>query len=98
MAPLSFHANAGAFRYSQNCAEARATEVLKPLEVIEGEPPDGIYPADELRVCYYVDFPHPLGRPARSGDGWWAGYFPAPLARARPSVSSAIFEPLKAMD
>ena len=45
----------------------RYLKVLKSLEVAEDDPGKpgqirriGIYPADEFRVCCYVDFPHPL--------------------------------------
>src|SRR6202790_408534 len=38
----------------------RYLKVLRPLEVVEGDRRIGIYPADDFRVCCYVDFPHPL--------------------------------------
>jgi UDP-3-O-[3-hydroxymyristoyl] N-acetylglucosamine deacetylase len=38
----------------------RYLKVCKPLEVSEGDRRIGVYPADEFRVCCYVDFPHPL--------------------------------------
>src|SRR6516164_9076955 len=38
----------------------RYLKVLKPLEVTEGDRRIGIYPAEEIRVRCYVDFPPPL--------------------------------------
>src|ERR1700738_5055280 len=38
----------------------RYLKVLQALEVVEGDRRIGIYPADELHVLCYVDFPHPL--------------------------------------
>src|ERR1700760_2476872 len=37
----------------------RYLKVIKPVEVVEDGRRIGIYPADEFRVCCYVDFPHP---------------------------------------
>jgi UDP-3-O-[3-hydroxymyristoyl] N-acetylglucosamine deacetylase len=75
----------------------RYLKVLKPLEVIEGDRRIGIYPADEFRVCCYVDFPHPLvGRQnfeiTVNADG-----FRHLLARARTFCFERDIEPLRAM-
>ncbi len=40
----------------------RYLKVLKHVEVREGDRHIGIYPADELRVHVFVDFPHPMAR------------------------------------
>jgi UDP-3-O-[3-hydroxymyristoyl] N-acetylglucosamine deacetylase len=40
----------------------RYLKVLKPVEVREGDRRIGIYPADDLRIHVYVDFPHPMAR------------------------------------
>jgi len=40
----------------------RYLKVLKPVEVRERDRRIGIYPADELRVHVFVDFPHPMAR------------------------------------
>ncbi|MFZ0818910.1 MAG: UDP-3-O-acyl-N-acetylglucosamine deacetylase [Candidatus Acidiferrales bacterium] len=40
----------------------RYLKVLKHVEVHDGDRRIGIYPADELRVHVYVDFPHPMAR------------------------------------
>jgi UDP-3-O-[3-hydroxymyristoyl] N-acetylglucosamine deacetylase len=40
----------------------RYLKVLKHVEVRDGDRHIGIYPADELRVRVYVDFPHPMAR------------------------------------
>ena len=40
----------------------RYLKVLKPIEVREGDRRIGIYPADELRIRVFVDFPHPMAR------------------------------------
>ena len=42
----------------------RFLKVLKPMEIIEGDRRIGIYPANDFRVCCYVDFPAPAGWPA----------------------------------
>lgn len=38
----------------------RYLQVLKPVEVVEGDRRIAIYPCDEFRIRCYVDFPHPL--------------------------------------
>ena len=40
----------------------RYLKVLKHVEVRDGDRRIGIYPADDLRVHVYVDFPHPMAR------------------------------------
>ena len=47
----------------------RYIRVVKSLEFSDGDRRIGIYPADEFSVHCFVDYDHPLGRPAGSGDG-----------------------------
>ncbi len=75
----------------------RYLKVLKPLEVIEGDRRIGIYPAEELRVCCYVDFPHPLVGQQEVEMLVGPDTFRHLLARARTFCFERDIEPLKAM-
>ena len=79
-------------------------KVLKPLEVIEGEPSDpprlrriGIYPADEFRVRCYVDFAHPLVGKQEVEMVVGPDTFRRLLARARTFCFERDIEPLRSM-
>src|ERR1700682_2503592 len=75
----------------------RFLKVLKPLEVIEGDRKIGIYPADDFRVCCYVDFPHPLVGRQQFEITVNAERFRQLLARARPFCFERDIQPLRAM-
>src|ERR1700723_2044132 len=75
----------------------RFLKVLKPLEVIEGDRRIGIYPADEFRVCCYVDFPHPLVGRQQFEITVNAESFRRLLARARTFCFERDIQPLRAM-
>jgi UDP-3-O-[3-hydroxymyristoyl] N-acetylglucosamine deacetylase len=75
----------------------RYLKVLKPLEVVEGDRRIGIYPADEFRVCCYVDFPHPLVGQQEVEMVVGPETFRHLLARARTFCFERDIEPLKAM-
>ena len=75
----------------------RYLKVLRPLEVIEGHRRIGIYPADEFRVCCYVDFPHPLVGQQEVEMVVNPDTFRHLLARARTFCFERDIEPLKAM-
>ena len=75
----------------------RFLKVLKPLEVIEGDRRIGIYPADDFRVCCYVDFPHPLVGRQKFEIIVNAESFRQLLARARTFCFERDIQPLRAM-
>ena len=75
----------------------RFLKVLKPLEVIEGDRRIGIYPANEFRVCCYVDFPHPLVGQQEFDIVVNEDSFRRFLARARTFCFERDIQPLRAM-
>jgi UDP-3-O-[3-hydroxymyristoyl] N-acetylglucosamine deacetylase len=75
----------------------RFLKVLKPLEVVEGDRRIGIYPADDFRVCCYVDFPHPLVGRQQFEITVNAESFRQLLARARTFCFERDIQPLRAM-
>jgi UDP-3-O-[3-hydroxymyristoyl] N-acetylglucosamine deacetylase len=75
----------------------RFLKVLKPLEVVEGDRRIGIYPADDFRVCCYVDFPHPLVGRQQFEITVNAESFRRLLARARTFCFERDIQPLRAM-
>ena len=75
----------------------RYLQVLKPLEVVEGDRRIGIYPADEFRVRCYVDFAHPLVGQQEVEMVVGPETFRHLLARARTFCFERDIEPLKAM-
>src|SRR5574340_1822424 len=75
----------------------RYLQVLKPLEVTEGDRRIGIYPAGEFRVRCYVDFPHPLVGQQEVEMLVGPDTFRHLLARARTFCFERDIEPLRAM-
>jgi UDP-3-O-[3-hydroxymyristoyl] N-acetylglucosamine deacetylase len=75
----------------------RFLQVLKPLEVVEGDRRIGIYPADEFRVRCYVDFPHPLVGQQEVEMLVSPETFRHLLARARTFCFERDIEPLRSM-
>jgi len=75
----------------------RYLQVLKPLEVVEGDRRIGIYPADEFRVRCYVDFPHPLVGQQEVEMLVSPETFRHLLARARTFCFERDIEPLRSM-
>ena len=75
----------------------RYLQVLKPLEVIEGDRRIGIYPAEEFHVCCYVDFPHPQVGQQQVELTVSPDSFRNFLARARTFCFERDIEPLRAM-
>src|ERR1700676_832087 len=75
----------------------RFLKVLKPLEVVEGDRKIGIYPADDFRVCCYVDFPHPLVGRQQFEITVNSESFRQLLARARTFCFERDIQPLRAM-
>src|SRR5262249_47436005 len=75
----------------------RYLKVLKPVEVIEDDRRIGVYPADEFRVCCYVDFPHPLVGQQEIEMSVTTETFRHLLARARTFCFERDIEPLRAM-
>src|SRR6202790_1594399 len=75
----------------------RFLQVLKPLEVVEGDRRIGIYPADEFRVRCYVDFPHPLVGQQEVEMLVSPDTFRHLLARARTFCFERDIEPLRSM-
>ena len=75
----------------------RYLKVLKPLQVTEGDRRIGIYPADEFRVCCYVDFPHPLVGQQEVEMQVGPATFRHLLARARTFCFERDIAPLRAM-
>ena len=75
----------------------RYLKVLKPVEVVEDGRRIGIYPADEFRVCCYVDFPHPMVGQQEVEMVVNADSFRRILSRARTFCFETDIEPLRAM-
>ena len=75
----------------------RYLKVLKPVEVVEDGRRIGIYPADEFRVCCYVDFPHPMVGQQEVEMVVNADSFRQILSRARTFCFETDIEPLRAM-
>jgi UDP-3-O-[3-hydroxymyristoyl] N-acetylglucosamine deacetylase len=75
----------------------RYLKVKKPVEVVEDGRRIGIYPADEFRVCCYVDFPHPMVGQQEVEMVVNAGSFRQVLSRARTFCFESDIEPLKSM-
>jgi UDP-3-O-[3-hydroxymyristoyl] N-acetylglucosamine deacetylase len=75
----------------------RFLQVLKPLEVIEGDRRIGIYPANEFHVSCYVDFPHPLVGKQEFEMAVNEESFRQLLARARTFCFERDIQPLRAM-
>jgi len=75
----------------------RYLQVLKPLEVVEGDRRIGIYPAGEFRVRCYVDFPHPLVGQQEVEMLVSPETFRHLLARARTFCFERDIEPLRSM-
>src|ERR1700731_282595 len=75
----------------------RFLQVLKPLEVVEGDRRIGISPADEFRVRCYVDFPHPLVGQQEVEMLVSPETFRHLLARARTFCFERDIEPLRSM-
>jgi UDP-3-O-[3-hydroxymyristoyl] N-acetylglucosamine deacetylase len=75
----------------------RYLQVLKPVEVAEGDRRIAIYPCDEFRIRCYVDFPHPLVGQQEVEMVVNAETFRHLLARARTFCFERDIEPLRAM-
>ena len=75
----------------------RYLQVLKPLEVLEGDRRIGIYPAQEFRVRCYVDFPHPLVGQQEVEMVVSPETFRHLLARARTFCFERDIQPLRSM-
>ncbi|HTZ33470.1 MAG TPA: UDP-3-O-acyl-N-acetylglucosamine deacetylase [Methylomirabilota bacterium] len=75
----------------------RYLKVEKPVEVVEDGRRIGIYPADEFRVCCYVDFPHPMVGQQEVEMAVNAESFRQILSRARTFCFESDIEPLRAM-
>jgi UDP-3-O-[3-hydroxymyristoyl] N-acetylglucosamine deacetylase len=75
----------------------RYLKVLKPVEVVEDGRRIGIYPADEFRVCCYVDFPHPLIGQQEIEMQVSPESFRRLLARARTFCFERQIQPLRSM-
>ncbi|HEY2458966.1 MAG TPA: UDP-3-O-acyl-N-acetylglucosamine deacetylase [Candidatus Acidoferrum sp.] len=75
----------------------RYLRVIKPVEVVEDGRRIGIYPADEFRVCCYVDFPHPQVGQQEVEMVVNAESFRSVLSRARTFCFESDVEPLRAM-
>jgi UDP-3-O-[3-hydroxymyristoyl] N-acetylglucosamine deacetylase len=75
----------------------RYLKVLKPVEVVEDGRRIGIYPANEFRVCCYVDFPHPMVGQQEVEMAVNPASFRTILSRARTFCFETDIEPLRAM-
>jgi UDP-3-O-[3-hydroxymyristoyl] N-acetylglucosamine deacetylase len=75
----------------------RYLEVLKPVEVAEGDRRIAIYPSDEFRIRCYVDFPHPLVGQQEVEMVVNPDTFRCLLSRARTFCFERDIEPLRAM-
>jgi len=75
----------------------RYLKVGRPVEVVEDGRRIGIYPADEFRVCCYVDFPHPMVGQQEVEMTVNAESFRQILSRARTFCFESDIEPLRAM-
>jgi len=75
----------------------RYLKVVKPVEVVEDGRRIGIYPANEFRVCCYVDFPHPMVGQQEVEMAVNPESFRQILSRARTFCFESDIEPLRAM-
>jgi len=75
----------------------RYLKVRKAVEVVEDGRRIGIYPAEELRVSCYVDFPHPMVGRQEVEMAVNAESFRKVLSRARTFCFETDIEPLRAM-
>lgn len=75
----------------------RYLKVVKPVEVVEDGRRIGIYPAEEFRVCCYVDFSHPLVGQQEVDIVVNPASFRQVLSRARTFCFETDIEPLRAM-
>src|SRR5499425_3785516 len=75
----------------------RYLKVRKPVEVVEDGRRIGIYPANEFRVCCFVDFPHPLVGQQQVEMVVNPESFRQVLSRARTFCFESDIEPLRAM-
>lgn len=75
----------------------RYLQLLKPVEVVEGDRRIAIYPSDEFRIRCYVDFPHPLVGQQEVEMVVNAETFRHLLSRARTFCFERDIEPLRAM-
>jgi len=75
----------------------RYLKVQKPVEVVEDGRRISIYPADEFRVCCFVDFPHPMVGQQQVEMVVNAESFRQILSRARTFCFESDIEPLRAM-
>src|SRR5215470_3964493 len=77
--------------------QRRFLRVVRPVEVVEDGRRIGIYPADEFRVCCYVDFPHAMVGQQEVQMIVNAESFRSVLSRARTFCFESDIEPLRAM-
>jgi UDP-3-O-[3-hydroxymyristoyl] N-acetylglucosamine deacetylase len=75
----------------------RYLRVVKPVEVVEDGRRIGVYPANEFRVCCFVDFPHPMVGQQEVEMAVNADSFRKVLSRARTFCFESDIEPLRAM-
>ena len=75
----------------------RYLKVGRPVEVVEDGRRIGIYPANEFRVCCYVDFPHPMVGQQEVEMAVNPESFRQILSRARTFCFESDIEPLRAM-
>jgi UDP-3-O-[3-hydroxymyristoyl] N-acetylglucosamine deacetylase len=75
----------------------RYLKVVKPVEVVEDGRRIAIYPANEFRVCCYVDFPHPMVGQQEVEMAVNPESFRRILSRARTFCFESDIEPLRAM-
>jgi len=75
----------------------RYLKVRKPVEVVDDGRRIGIYPANEFRVCCFVDFPHPLVGQQQVEMVVNPESFRQVLSRARTFCFESDIEPLRAM-
>jgi UDP-3-O-[3-hydroxymyristoyl] N-acetylglucosamine deacetylase len=75
----------------------RYLKIIKPVEVVEDGRRIGIYPAEEFRVCCYVDFPHPMVGQQEVEMRVDAESFRQVLSRARTFCFESDIEPLRTM-
>lgn len=72
-------------------------QVVKPLEISEGDRRIGIYPAPDFRVSCFIDFPHPLIHRQETEVRVDADSFRRELAAARTFTFVDEIEKLRAM-
>jgi UDP-3-O-[3-hydroxymyristoyl] N-acetylglucosamine deacetylase len=75
----------------------RYLQLVKPVEVVEGDRRIAIYPCDEFRIRCYVDFPHPLVGQQEVEMVVDPETFRHLLSRARTFCFERDIEPLRAM-